>query len=174
MDIEQVHAEVFYFEDDGYFPNSRLPVILYRSAIVSWELKEAENDVRQLVMSKQWRLDWTGKVYKKPHYHSNTHETLVCCSGRAKLFLGNWRIGQDADMDAGDVLIIPAGVAHECRWSSFDFRVFGVYPHGERYDMCHGRKRERKQSIQNLCRVPIPAFDPFFGSMGLLTKLWKK
>ena len=75
----------------------------------------------------------------------------------------------------GDVIIIPAGVAHKNLESSTDFRVVGGYPPGQSYDMNYGNQGERLRADENIKNVSLPESDPVFGtkeSNGLIT-YWK-
>ena len=73
---------------------------------------------------------------------------------------------------AGDVVVIPAGVAHRRLRSTPDFGVVGAYPQGQRWDMCYGKKGERPGTDRNIARVPDPGTDPVYGGEGPLLELW--
>ncbi|WP_250123845.1 cupin domain-containing protein [Chroococcidiopsis sp. CCMEE 29] len=64
------------------------------------------------------------------HYHSTAHEVLGISRGKAAVRLGGDARGQTFEVRAGDVIIIPAGVAHKNLDSSSDFLVVGAYPLG--------------------------------------------
>ena len=53
-------------------------------------------------------------MYSQSHFHSTTHEVLVVISGRAKLCFGGEENPErvEAELEKGDVMIVPAGVAH--------------------------------------------------------------
>ena len=74
--------------------------------------------------------------------------------------------------EAGDVLILPAGLAHKNLWSSHDFRVVGAYPQGTSWDMNYGKEGERPEADKNIARVPLPPTDPVYGKEGPLRKAW--
>ncbi len=84
---EIVQPEQFRFDDDGVFPNSLLPLLVYRKALradgrdPAWLLEErfANND---------WCNSWRNGVYSFAHYHSTTHEILGVYCGVATLRLG--------------------------------------------------------------------------------------
>jgi mannose-6-phosphate isomerase-like protein (cupin superfamily) len=81
--------------------------------------------------------------------------------------------GAIEEVCAGDVVIIPAGVAHKNLGASRDFGVVGAYPAGQDYDMNYGKHGERPRVDENIARVPLPESDPVFGSDGPLLNYWK-
>jgi len=81
--------------------------------------------------------------------------------------------GRDpAEVQAGDVAVVPAGVAHKRLHSSGDFSVVGAYPVGQTWDMCYGREGERPGTDQVIAAVPLPYADPVHGRQGPLLQLW--
>ncbi|NIU02548.1 MAG: cupin domain-containing protein, partial [Aliifodinibius sp.] len=80
-----------------------------------------------LLHSNQWGGAWQNGIYGFHHYHSTAHEVLCVYKGEAKVQLG----GDDGIIQTvkpGDVIIIPAGVAHKNLGSNSDFRIIGAYP----------------------------------------------
>ena len=72
-------------------------------------------------------------MYRESHYHSTTHECLGVFRGHAKLRFGvsNDDNPDDAvvlDVKSGDVIVIPAGVAHCALNESGEFSMVGAYP----------------------------------------------
>ena len=105
------------------------------------------------------------------HYHSNAHEVLGIVSGSAQVRFG----GEDGDLvgvSAGDVVVIPAGVAHACIEASDDFSVVGAYPNGADYDTIRDDPGALAASQQRIAQVPVPDADPVDGADGPLVKLW--
>ena len=76
-------------------------------------------------------------------------------------------------MHAGDVIVIPAGVAHQNIGSSADFAVVGAYPDGREWDLLRGLPGERPQADHNIATLPIPDYDPIYGPQGPLRQAWK-
>jgi uncharacterized protein YjlB len=74
----------------------------------------------------------------------------------------------------GDVVIIPAGVAHKNLDSSGKFKCIGAYPKGQTYDLNEGKKEEYANAIKNIASLPLPSSDPIFGMHGPLLSQWKK
>jgi uncharacterized protein YjlB len=77
-------------------------------------------------------------------------------------------------VSAGDVVVIPAGVAHKNLGASRDFRVVGAYPLGQRWDMCYGEPGERPRADENIARVALPGADPVYGTTGPLIEHWSE
>ena len=149
----------FFFEDDGFIPNSRFPVILNRKAISfrDMNVEEAEAMLKERALKTGWHWDWGWIVYKRPHYHSEVHEALVVFSGTATLRIGGHRVGRLVEASQGDTIVIPAGVAHQALERSKDFWVFGHYPIGApKYDMKYCRKWERQISLPNIAKLGDP------------------
>ena len=163
--------EILYFEDDGSIPNNKLPLLLYRkvtdetgeSVARFFEKRFAENN---------WKNSWRNGVFDYHHYHSNTHEVLGVYSGRALLQLGGEK-GEKVEVFAGDVIVIPAGVAHK-NLKDEDFAVVGAYPEGRSNDMNTGKSKERPNADRNIAAVPLPDADPVLGRELGLRKIWRK
>lgn len=102
------------------------------------------------------------------HYHSNTHEALAIFQGQALLqFGGDDQVSVQEQVAAGDVLVIPAGVAHKQVRSSGGFTMVGAYPEGAPHWDClegKGGCSEKSAAEQTICNVALPPSDPVFGS----------
>jgi uncharacterized protein YjlB len=90
------------------------------------------------------------------------HEVLGIARGSAVLRLGGNK-GKTVKVVAGDVIVVPAGVGHECLKPSRDFLVVGAYPPSGTYSECRGSFQERDKAIASIRRVPIPKQNPIFG-----------
>ena len=164
------------FEDDGVFPNSRLPVLIYRAALpgapaAAGTVKPASFE--ELFEGHGWSSSWRNGLYSVHHYHSTAHEVLGIFQGWVTARLGGPR-GQAVKLEAGDVVIIPAGVAHKNESASADFRVVGAYPDGTDPDMQYGKPGERPAVQRNIAAVPLPPTDPVQGREGPLGRIWRK
>lgn len=72
-------------------------------------------------------------MYRESHYHSTTHEGLAVFRGNARLRFGvsnddNASEGVELNVKVGDVIVIPAGVAHCALTESGGFTMVGSYP----------------------------------------------
>lgn len=158
-------------KDDGIFPNSGLPALIYRGAI-SMSGTDPAAIFERLFEANGWAGSWRNGIYSYHHYHSTAHEVLGIYRGSAKVQLGGEK-GIIHEARAGDVIVIPAGVAHKNLGSSQDFGVVGAYPKGQDWDMNYGKAGERPRAEQNIARVKLPKMDPVFGERGPLIAKWR-
>lgn len=174
MDRQQdsVQPERLYFKDDGVFPNSPLPLLLYRKVIVV-DAKPFASIFEQRFARNDWTNSWRNGVYSFAHYHSTSHEVLGVYSGTANLRVGG-RQGQTIVVQIGDVIVIPAGVAHQNLNASEDFGVVGAYPGGRDWDLLRGLPGERPKADHNIATLPVPDNDPIYGAKGPLRNIWKR
>src|SRR5581483_10867523 len=114
---------------------------------------------------------WRDGIYTYHHYHSTAHEVLGVFNGSATVQFGGEH-GLKQKVNAGDVIIIPAGVAHKNLGASSAFGVVGAYPRGQTWDMNYGRAEERPRADENIVHVALPKRDPVYGSGGPLTEHW--
>lgn len=158
-------------QDDGSFPNNeKLPLLIYKQAI---QLKEGDAAIIEKVFkANHWGNLWRNGIYGYHHYHSTAHEVLGIYQGEAEVRLGGPE-GIQVKVTAGDVIIIPAGVAHKNLGASSDFACVGAYPPGQTFDMNYGKDGERPQADENIARVPLPDNDPVYGKDGVLMREWK-
>lgn len=156
-----------FFADDGHFPNSTLPVVIYAQAVAdpSPEAMEALFD------ANDWPSAWRYGVYDYHHFHSTAHEVLGVARGSASLHLGGPE-GRIYDVRAGDVILLPAGTGHKNLGSSPDFLVVGAYPPGTSADMMYGKAGERPGADERIAKVPLPKTDPVGGQGGPVLEKW--
>lgn len=160
-------------KDDGKFPNNeRLPTLIYKNAL-HLSSGDAALRVERLFNANGWGNSWHNGVFDYHHYHSIAHEVLGIYGGIARIQLGG-PSGITFDAMKGDVIIIPAGVAHKNLGSSKDFACVGAYPAGQDYDMNYGYEGERPGADENIARAPLPETDPVFGSRGYVIQYWVK
>jgi len=166
---EKIYDEII--RPNGSFPNnSKLPVLLYKG-VLQLPDEDANITVEKIFETNKWSNAWTNGIYDYHHYHSITHEVLGVISGSCVVALG----GSDEkqfNIEKGDVLVLPAGVAHKNIRSTKDFKCVGAYPGGADYDIKRGRPEEKAEAENNIRKVPLPHKDPVYGK-GPLQKLWK-
>jgi uncharacterized protein YjlB len=157
-------------DDDGTFPNNpRLPVLVYRSALAPGS--RSASTIESVLRRNGWGGAWRNGIYRYHHYHSTAHEVLATARGSARVQLGG-PTGETFAVEAGDVLILPAGTAHKNLGSSGDFLVIGAYPEGQDWDMNTGQPGERPEADRNIEQVPLPRADPVYGADGPLATYW--
>lgn len=164
-------AAAHHLDASGNIPNNpECPLLIYRQAVdlpehdpaATFEALFAEND---------WCESWRNGIYGFHHYHSTAHEVLGIYAGHATIQLGG-DDGLIVEVNAGDAVVIPAGVGHKNLGSSPDFGVVGAYPAGRQWDMNYGKSGERPRADENIARVPRPDHDPLYGKNGPLIKHW--
>ena len=166
-----VEPEQFRFKADGVFPNSDLPLLVYRQAFTT-QAEDRASIIEQCFAENDWTNSWRNGVYSFAHYHSTTHEALGVYCGFATLRLGGEH-SRDVEVHAGDVIVIPAGIPHQKISASGDFAVVGAYPDGREWDLLRGLPGERPKADQRIAALPIPDNDPIYGAEGLLRQIWK-
>lgn len=157
--------ETYRFSDDGRFPGSRLPLAVYRRALPS---DPAAMETR--FAANGWSNSWRNGIFPYHHFHSVAHEVLGIASGEVRVAFGG-PAGQEVTVRAGDVVVIPAGVAHCNRGQSPDLLVVGAYPGGVDYDIKLGDEAEHDEACRTIASVPLPERDPVEGD-GPLLRLW--
>lgn len=158
--------------DDGVIPNNRkLPLVLYRQALtLDGPTRAPERAFEALFQSNGWGGVWVDGIYDFHHYHSTAHEVLGIAKGFACVQFGGTP-GIVAELAAGDVVVIPAGVGH-CLVAGKDLVVVGAYPEGQDWDLCRATEIDRAKALENIPWVPLPKRDPVFGRSGPLVTLW--
>ncbi|MBO0695582.1 MAG: cupin domain-containing protein [Verrucomicrobia bacterium] len=166
-----VEPEQLNFKDDAIFPNSPLPLLFYRQAIAT-DAKDSASIFEECFAENDWTNSWRDGIYSFPHYHSTSHEVLGVYSGAATVRLGG-KHGKNVDVRAGDVIVIPAGVAHQNIDAGANFGVVGAYPEGREWDLLRGLPGERPKADHNIAGLPVPENDPVYGARGPLRQIWK-
>lgn len=168
--LKRVLAEIHKTEDNPHFPNSNLPVLIYRGAV---DIKDGDYfPFVTIFKENKWGSEiWMHDVYNVHHYHSNTHEVLGIYSGCAKLQFGGPE-GIVTEVHKGDIVLIPAGTAHKNLGATHDFSAVGAYPDGFHYNMNYGEDNERPYTDDEVSRVELPLTDPVYGKGGDMFKYW--
>lgn len=154
-----------------YFPgNAELPLLIYKHSIS--QISGSAQNIQTLLQNNHWGSSWIDCIYDFHHYHSNTHETLVILSGTCMVQFGGDK-GITYIVEPGDVVIIPAGVAHKSIEMRDEFQCIGAYPYDIGYDMNYGTAKEYEKAVTSVPLVALPQKDPMFGEQGLLFEYWK-
>ncbi|QMT61848.1 cupin domain-containing protein [Legionella sp. PC997] len=165
--------EVFHelIKANGLFPNNpRFPLLIYKQMEVV--KNQSPQKLQELLQQNHWGNSWVDSIYDYHHYHSRTHEVLVILAGEGTVQFGGDN-GTIYPVSHGDVVIIPAGVAHKSLHLSSDFQCIGAYPGNVDFDMNYGKAEEHPRVIEQIKRVGVPQSDPIFGTHGLLFNYWK-
>lgn len=161
-----------WFSDDGTFPNNDdLPTLVFRNTIRGGGENRARTFER-LFQRHNWQGGWRNGIFSYHHYHSAAHEVLGVARGAARVQLGGPE-GEAFDIETGDVVVLPPGVAHKNLGADSDFLVVGAYPAAcPNWDLKRGRSGERPEADRNIKTVPLPALDPVYGRGGPLVEHW--
>jgi uncharacterized protein YjlB len=152
-----------WFEKGDDVPNSRLPVLIFRSVLAPGARNKA-NTFRERFRKSQWTGLWTDTIFDYTHFHSNAHEALGIAEGKVTVRLGG-DSGRIFRLKAGDMLVLPAGVGHRRIGDDSGLKVIGAYPRGQSdFDM----KREGHARPN----APLPKTDPFYGEGGPVVRIW--
>lgn len=173
MSVVRDYAEplAIVFEDDGLVPNNILPFLVYQGAVML-DPKQPEQTVENLFETNNWGGTWRNGVYDYLHYHATVHEVLGVARGHARVRFGGDH-GQELDIKAGDVAILPAGTGHQCITASDDFCVIGAYPPGSRMDITRPTPENHAKALRTIPNVARPPADPVTGKHGALMRLWR-
>jgi uncharacterized protein YjlB len=164
-----MHVEDYYLSGTQEIPNNLLlPLIVYRDAIQGENLAE---ELERIFSSNGWDPAWRYGIYPFAHYHSTAHEVIGVYRGHARVLFGHTG-GIPLDLQAGDIVVIPAGTGHECLESSEDFHAVGAYPAGQEPDMIRADPTKIEEALERIDQVPLPEADPVCGADGPLTELW--
>jgi uncharacterized protein YjlB len=168
-DIEPL---AFLFKDDGLVPNNPLPLLVYKQA-VDVDNAHPEKTIEGLFGANGWGEMWRNGVYDYLHYHATVHEALGVARGHARVRFGGDR-GEEIEISAGDVAILPAGTGHQCRSASRDFCVVGAYPPGSKMHVTRPTPENYAKAVQTIPEVKLPKTDPVMGQNGPLVRLWNR
>ncbi|SGZ56104.1 CIC11C00000000480 [Sungouiella intermedia] len=151
--------------------------------------------IKQLMEANNWRPERVYGSITVAHYHPNVHEAYAVLAGSSRLCLGqDVTIEQttidnergdnfvEVNLNTGDVIVIPAGVAHCSKTYSPQYRYLASYPkEGEYWRLVQKTHIDRVENYDNLKDVAVsqnvlmPTADPVFGlESGGLLDLWDR
>jgi uncharacterized protein YjlB len=151
------------FKADGYIPNNpNVPLLIYKRAVRHDGKRDPATLLEAIFNANGWGDAWRNGIYDYVHYHPRIHEVLGVARGTATLRLGGNK-GKTVKVRAGDVVVIPAGVGHECLKASETFLVVGAYPPVGTYSECRGSFQEYEEGLRLVRRSRKWAKNPLFG-----------
>lgn len=165
-----IQPEILHFDSDettGY-PNSPLPVLLYREVLTLSGAEERANAFESMFKQHGWPPAWRYHLYDFDHFHSTAHEALGIFQGQATARLGGPN-GQEVKLYAGDVLVLPAGVGHAYVEASDNFCMVGAYPPAQDPAIERGDPAQLEKLNTRVAAVTIPSTAPVGGP---LQPLW--
>jgi len=173
MSVVNVNIEplTIAFADDGLIPNNPLPVLFYKAAVDVGNA-HPEIAIEGLFAANGWGDMWLNGVYDYLHYHATVHEALGVARGHARVRFGGDH-GEEFDLAAGDVAILPAGTGHQRISASSDFCVIGAYPPEPKMQITRPTPASHARALKTVPRVEVPRTDPVMGTDGPLVRLWK-
>ena len=147
----------------GRVPNSRFPLLIHRGGVPGG----GKDAVRARFQDNGWLNNWEYPgIYLYHHFHSTTHECLGVATGWMELELFG-KGGSTVRLEAGDVVVMPAGVSHAMTGSADDVMVIGGYPEGRDWDNiqeAHVSEADFRAAAKRIMALPIPAADPVTGA----------
>jgi len=165
-------ARAYPIAANGAIPNNeRCPALVYPGA-VDVAGPDPATAFEALFAANGWGASWRNGVFPFHHFHSTAHEVLGVYAGSATIALG----GEGSlvlEVSAGDVVLIPAGVAHKRLDSRDGFAVVGAYPRGQDPDLCRGTRLSAERLAAAVASVPRPGRDPVHGAAGPLAEHWR-
>jgi uncharacterized protein YjlB len=169
---DDIEPLTLIFADDGLVPNNPMPFLVYKGAL-DVANDHPEKTIEGLFGANGWGAMWRNGVYDYLHYHATVHEALGVARGHARVRFGGDH-GQEFEIAAGDVAILPAGTGHQCISASRDFCVVGAYPPGPRMHVTRPTPENHAKALRTIPAVKLPKTDPVRGADGPLVRLWKR
>jgi uncharacterized protein YjlB len=154
----------------GHVPNSTLPLVVMRAAIAP-DPEDPPAAFEEAFRRNGWTGTWRNGIYPYHHYHATAHEVLGVAAGSARVCFGG-EGGTELGVAAGDVIVVPAGVAHMLVTERDGFLVVGAYAGGRRWDIVRPRAATLEAALERIAAVPQPDSDPVSGAEGALLRLW--
>ncbi|KAL3475513.1 hypothetical protein BJX99DRAFT_259283 [Aspergillus californicus] len=128
-----VEIKQYHLHPTDQIPNSPRPLLHYKNALPRNPSTTHVNPVQvwDLFTKNEWAVSWIFRYghTQLSHFHSQAHETMAVLSGTATIRFGvadtsddlernthgeAWEDGSiELAAEAGDVFVIPAGVAHK-------------------------------------------------------------
>jgi uncharacterized protein YjlB len=183
--VDKTKPEALKFKDDGLIPNSKHPVLIYRSAIgfvESVPRLAARNLIADHIGKNGWRLEEGLTLYSYHLYDRKAHKAFIVINGQATLQLGGPKVGRSAVIEEGDLIVIPAGVAHRhlryanlsltAQFEAMEIRPVAADEPGPVRGLKKSMEVARPKALESLANIPRP-FNPLYGPQGPGLQGWK-
>ena len=151
--------------------NPRYPLLIYTKAVVI-EKNDPAARFEELFKTNNWINTWRNGILSMHHFHSSAHEVLGIYSGEVTILMGGEQ-GVLIAVSAGDVIIVPAGVAHKKISVKGVLGVVGAYPMGQEADTCMSPLANVSDAARRVAVVRLPRQDPVYGVGGPLLEHWR-
>ena len=140
--------------------NARFPALILANVLCG---ANEPDDIHAMFKQNGWTGAWTWEVFPYHHYHPDAFEALAVAQGGATLMLGGPQ-GEEFDVNAGDVVILPPGYGHRQIEKRDGFTVCGAYPPGqEDYTTLRDSDGYDDGVLETMLAVPEPKTDPVYG-----------
>ncbi|ORY61369.1 uncharacterized protein BCR38DRAFT_439984 [Pseudomassariella vexata] len=185
--------EQYHIKPTPHCPNNRLPVLVYRGVLPTPLDEGTASEALQL---NGWVKKGTWGTITVKHFHPNTHECYGIFQGASELVFGEGGADESGKgirchVRAGDVVVVPAGVAHasvateeeggtqnESGDGHKPYKYIGVYPEGAphwRSELGNRMLSSEDEDLTNeVASVAAPSADPVYGPHGPLMDIWGK
>ncbi|KIX07127.1 uncharacterized protein Z518_05104 [Rhinocladiella mackenziei CBS 650.93] len=169
--------ETYYLKPNKHAPNNDMPVLIYRDCL---PLPLSEDRTTGFLEAHAWVKKGVWGHIPRRHFHPNTHECYGVFQGSSTILVGcgtnDTDGGEQIDVQAGDVIVLPAGTGHCNLQSTPDYRYIGVYPEGApKWRNELGEEAINLEEYQKeINGVDLPLQDPVNGADGPLLQLWAK
>lgn len=156
--MKQLEGKTYLIPRDPPYPSNTLEVLLYKQAMHAI----TQEKVCTLFEQNGWEPPWFNGIYNYHHFHSEAHEVLAVTRGSISVQLGGPG-GEIFHLTMGDIILLPAGVAHKRIESSEDYEIAGSYPSGQSPDLRKGSHEEWEEVLNNISKVKLWKKNPVTG-----------
>jgi uncharacterized protein YjlB len=164
--------EFFRFAGSPLAPNSALPLAVMRAPL-PLDPDDPASTFEEIFARNGWTRSWRNGIYPYSHFHSTAHEVLGLASGAATVRFGGAE-GRVLELGTGDVVVVPAGVAHQLVAEHGRLLVVGAYAGGRLWDILREREGASAVARPRIAAVPLPEADPLAGPDGPVLASWRE
>jgi len=166
-------VETIYVTENEPYPNNDLPILYYED-VLSDVIADSytADDVLEYFENNGYVNGWVGGIMDRHHFHSTAHEALACTEGEVSVQFGGQH-GEMRTLRKGDVVLLPAGVAHKKLDATQGFEIVGAYPSNDpEYDFQYGNASDYEAIKESIAHVKNPLTDPVTGNPGDIEEYW--